>query len=88
MINKLQEMKRQEKQNHKLCLALSNESYLLESLTMQSILNVSSSFYKNNLLMLFGFNNNRKDCNTNDIDELDNLINVIEKKRDLQIRKK
>lgn len=38
--------------------------------------------------MLFGFNNNRKDCNTNDIDELDNLINVIEKKRDLQIRKK
>lgn len=46
---------------------------------MQSILNVSGSFYKNNLLMLFGYNNNRKDYNINDIEELDNLINVIEK---------
>ena len=74
MINNLQEMKKQEKRNRKLCLTITNESNLLGLTTMNSIMNVSSSFYKRNLMILFGFyNENNNNINVNVYDNNDDI---------------
>ena len=86
MINNLQEMRKQERRNRRLCLSNFNESNVIGKTTMQSVLNVTSSFYKKNLMKLFGFDNddnNVNNCNDNnckdDIDDINKLINIIEK---------
>ena len=92
MINNLQEMKKQEKRNRKLCLTITNESNLLGLTTMNSIMNVSSSFYKRNLMILFGFyneNNNNINVNVYDNnDDIDKLVKVIEKEEKRNAKKK
>ena len=81
MINNLQEIRKQERRNRRLCLSNFNESNVIGKTTMQSVLNVTSSFYKKNLMKLFGFDNDDNNCNDykDDIDDINKLISIIEK---------
>ena len=77
MINNLQELKQQERKNRKLCLSITNISNIIGASTMNSILNISNSFYKKQLMSLFKVDNG--DESVNGYDDVDKLVRDIEK---------